>query len=118
MKIRKVGVLGCGLMGAGIAEVAARAGYAAVVREVSEEKIDPFRERITAIREHRTQRDAGRVRATLESLHARASDREANLMGEVVAATEAGATMGEMAGVLRMAYGRPADPFGMLEDPI
>jgi 3-hydroxybutyryl-CoA dehydrogenase len=40
MKIRKVGVLGCGLMGAGIAEVSARAGFDTVVREVSEEVID------------------------------------------------------------------------------
>jgi 3-hydroxybutyryl-CoA dehydrogenase len=37
MKIRKVGVLGAGLMGSGIAEVAARNGYTTVVREVSEE---------------------------------------------------------------------------------
>ena len=37
MKIRKVGVLGAGLMGSGIAEVAARCGYTTVVREVSEE---------------------------------------------------------------------------------
>ena len=40
MEIRKVGVLGCGLMGSGIAEVAARAGYETVVREVSEEVVD------------------------------------------------------------------------------
>ena len=39
MKIKKVGVLGCGLMGSGIAEVAARAGYETVVREVSEELV-------------------------------------------------------------------------------
>jgi 3-hydroxybutyryl-CoA dehydrogenase len=39
MGIRKVGVLGCGLMGAGIAQVAATAGYQTVVREVSEEFI-------------------------------------------------------------------------------
>jgi 3-hydroxybutyryl-CoA dehydrogenase len=37
MKIRKVGVLGAGLMGSGIAEVAARAGYDTVVREVTED---------------------------------------------------------------------------------
>jgi len=40
MKIRKVGVLGCGLMGSGIAEVCARAGYDTVVREVSEELVE------------------------------------------------------------------------------
>ncbi len=39
MEIRKVGVLGCGLMGAGIAQVAASAGFETVVREVSEELI-------------------------------------------------------------------------------
>jgi 3-hydroxybutyryl-CoA dehydrogenase len=40
VKIQKVGVLGCGLMGAGIAEVSARAGYDTVVREVSESLLD------------------------------------------------------------------------------
>jgi len=39
MEIKKVGVLGCGLMGAGIAQVAASAGYQTVVKEVSEEFI-------------------------------------------------------------------------------
>jgi 3-hydroxybutyryl-CoA dehydrogenase len=37
MEIRKVGVLGCGLMGAGIAQTAAMAGFATTVREVSDE---------------------------------------------------------------------------------
>lgn len=46
MKIKKVGVLGCGLMGAGIAQVAARAGYTTVIREVSEELLEKGRERI------------------------------------------------------------------------
>ncbi len=35
-EIRKVGVLGCGLMGSGIAQVSAQAGYDTVVREVDE----------------------------------------------------------------------------------
>jgi 3-hydroxybutyryl-CoA dehydrogenase len=38
--IKKVGVLGCGLMGSGIAEVAARSGYETVVREVTSELVD------------------------------------------------------------------------------
>ena len=37
MEIRKVGVLGCGLMGSGIAQTAATAGFDVVVREVSED---------------------------------------------------------------------------------
>lgn len=37
MKITRVGVVGCGLMGSGIAEVAARYGYQVTVREVSSE---------------------------------------------------------------------------------
>jgi len=37
MAIRTVGVLGCGLMGSGIAQVCAQAGYPTIVREVSEE---------------------------------------------------------------------------------
>jgi 3-hydroxybutyryl-CoA dehydrogenase len=37
MAIRKVGVLGCGLMGSGIAQVAATAGYHTIVREASED---------------------------------------------------------------------------------
>lgn len=40
MKIEKVGVLGCGLMGAGIAEVSARSGYDTVVREIDQETLD------------------------------------------------------------------------------
>jgi len=39
MEIRKVGVLGCGLMGSGIAQTAAMAGYETIVREVSEDLI-------------------------------------------------------------------------------
>ncbi len=39
MEIKKVGVLGCGLMGSGIAQTAASAGFPTVVREVSDELI-------------------------------------------------------------------------------
>src|SRR3989475_9545909 len=36
-EIRRVGVLGCGLMGSGIAQVAATAGHETIVRDVSQQ---------------------------------------------------------------------------------
>ncbi|HCE03699.1 MAG TPA: 3-hydroxybutyryl-CoA dehydrogenase [Acidobacteria bacterium] len=38
--VRRVGVLGCGLMGSGIAQVCAQAGYRTVVREVDQAAVD------------------------------------------------------------------------------
>jgi 3-hydroxybutyryl-CoA dehydrogenase len=40
MRIEKVGVVGCGLMGSGIAQIAAQAGCRVVVREVSQAALD------------------------------------------------------------------------------
>src|ERR1700704_5230402 len=40
MAIQTVGVLGCGLMGAGIAQVCAAAGYKTIVREVDQAFLD------------------------------------------------------------------------------
>jgi 3-hydroxybutyryl-CoA dehydrogenase len=40
MPIQKVGVVGCGLMGSGIAQVAAQSGFSVTVREVSAQLID------------------------------------------------------------------------------
>lgn len=40
MAIRTVGVLGCGLMGAGIAQISAAAGYKTIVREVNQGVLD------------------------------------------------------------------------------
>ena len=40
MEIGKVGVVGCGLMGSGIAQVSAMAGYQTIVREVAQPLLD------------------------------------------------------------------------------
>jgi len=40
MTIRKVGVVGCGLMGAGIAQTCAQSGYEVIVREVNQQLLD------------------------------------------------------------------------------
>ncbi|MCL0059998.1 3-hydroxybutyryl-CoA dehydrogenase [Dehalococcoidia bacterium] len=40
MEIKKVGVIGCGLMGSGIAQVCAQSGYETVVSEINEELLN------------------------------------------------------------------------------
>ena len=47
MEIKKVGIVGCGLMGSGIVEACARAGYAVIVREINDELLQKGLERIT-----------------------------------------------------------------------
>jgi len=47
MTIKNVGVIGCGLMGSGIAEVSARSGYNVVVREINQELLDKGLARVT-----------------------------------------------------------------------
>jgi 3-hydroxybutyryl-CoA dehydrogenase len=44
--IKKVGVIGCGLMGSGITEVSARSGYTTVVREINDAALAAGMERI------------------------------------------------------------------------
>jgi 3-hydroxybutyryl-CoA dehydrogenase len=46
MQVKTVGVVGCGLMGSGIAQVCAEAGYAVVVREVADEPLEKGLRRI------------------------------------------------------------------------
>ncbi|MBM4335436.1 MAG: methylmalonyl-CoA mutase [Deltaproteobacteria bacterium] len=82
-----------------------------LLREVVEGKIEPFRARIEEIRHHKSTRDALKTSESLSALGALAARRDANLMPGLVDALEAGATMGEIASSLRVAYGRPADPF-------
>ena len=40
MSIKKIGVIGCGLMGSGIAQVIAQKGFQVIVREVSEDFLE------------------------------------------------------------------------------
>jgi methylmalonyl-CoA mutase N-terminal domain/subunit len=41
-----------------------------------------------------------------------------NMLTAVLECTKAGATMGEVAGILRQAWGTPYDPYGYLESPL
>jgi 3-hydroxybutyryl-CoA dehydrogenase len=46
LEIRKVGVVGCGLMGSGIVEVAAKAGFDVVVSEVGDAALEAGKQRV------------------------------------------------------------------------
>src|SRR5437899_12942179 len=48
MEIQRIGVIGAGLMGAGVAEVCAHAGYDVLVREINDEFLAKGLERIEA----------------------------------------------------------------------
>ena len=47
-RIKKVGVVGCGTMGAGITQVCAQSGYQTVVSETTEELLNKGLARITS----------------------------------------------------------------------
>ena len=76
MEISKVGVLGAGLMGHGIAQIAAQAGWDVVVREVDQEHLDKGIGRIEkqlgrAVEKGRMEKDEadavrGRIQGTLD----------------------------------------------------
>lgn len=88
-----------------------------LLREVAERKIAPAAPRIERLWALRRERDAATVAQALRALCRAAEDRGAHLMPPLLAAAEAGATLGEMAGALRAGYGRPPDPFGMVALP-
>lgn len=72
MQIEKVGIVGCGLMGSGIAEVCARNGLDVVVIDAADGVVAAGRSKIESSLEHAVQRgklDAGDQQRTLEALH-------------------------------------------------
>src|SRR5436305_8777066 len=76
MAIRKFGVVGCGLMGGGIAQTCAQSGYETVVREVNQEQLDKGLARIhgawdmlaskSKITQEQVDENRGRLHGTLK----------------------------------------------------
>jgi 3-hydroxybutyryl-CoA dehydrogenase len=89
-EIKKVGVIGCGLMGHGIAQVTAQAGFDVVVREVSDDvlakgigKIEKQLARAVE-KERSTQEEADAVRARITTTTAYADLADCDLVIEAV----------------------------------
>lgn len=89
-----------------------------LLKEIVEGKIEPWRERIDQVKEYKKARDMGRIKDVLSAVRETAGDENENLMVPTMTAFEAGATMGEIGGAMRMAYHCPYDPHGLIESPI
>jgi len=88
-----------------------------LLRDISEEKIAPLFDRIELLKAFRAGRDQEALLAAFQRLHDVVQSDE-NMVATVIECTEVGATMGEIAGILRQAWGTPYDPYGYLESPL
>jgi methylmalonyl-CoA mutase N-terminal domain/subunit len=89
-----------------------------LLKEIVEGKIEPYWSRIDQIKEYKAARDQTKIRGILQEVHRKAHDPSENLVYAIIEAFSAGATMGEIAGMMRIAYGYPYDPHGMIESPV
>ncbi|MDG2111937.1 MAG: methylmalonyl-CoA mutase family protein [Actinomycetota bacterium] len=88
-----------------------------LLRDISEEKIEPLFDRIEDLKKWRAGRDHEALQTAFQRLHDVVQTDE-NMMSAVLECTVAGATMGEIAGIMRQAWGVPYDPYGYLESPL
>jgi methylmalonyl-CoA mutase, N-terminal domain len=79
--------------------------------------LEPCAEQVERLRSFKEQRELGRVWATLGALNAAAKRADDNLFPHILSATDTGATLGEIIGAMRMAYGQKYDPCEMIECP-
>ena len=77
-----------------------------------------YRERIEQIRAYKAGRDRVRLRDALQQVYEKARGPGENLLYTTITAMEAGATMGELGGMVRLANDLPYDPYGMTEAPV
>ncbi len=89
-----------------------------LLRDVAEVKLEPCWGHVEAIKRFKAGRDMKLVERVLRDVQQKAKSESENLMYPIFTAMESGASMGEIAGVLRMAYGFSYDPHGLIESPI
>ena len=89
-----------------------------MLKEIVEGKIEPHFSRIEKIKEYKNSRDQAMIKRVLKEAFEKAKNPEQNLIELIIEALQAGATVGETAGILRMAYRYPYDPHGLIKSPI
>jgi methylmalonyl-CoA mutase N-terminal domain/subunit len=81
------------------------------LRDIAEERFAPDQAHIGRIRAWRPTRADAPLRTSLDRVRQAAAEADTDLMGPIVAALDADATIGEITGCLREGQGLPADPF-------
>jgi methylmalonyl-CoA mutase N-terminal domain/subunit len=74
----------------------------------------PCQEQVEIVREFRRKRNSTKVRTALQSLRSQAEIESENLIIPIKQTVEAGATLGEVLGTIRQAYGLSYDPVGAI----
>lgn len=89
-----------------------------ILRNMTDTKFLPAREHVERVEAFRQTRDVKRLRSGLETVLQCVQSCSGNLLELTIDAFEAGATMGDIAGVFRMGLGQPFDPFGRISAPL
>ena len=88
-----------------------------LLRETVETKIEVAEEQIQKIKELKAKRDSAKVKEALNAVYRGAQQGSVNLVPVTMEAFKKAATMGEITGAIRLAYGSAYDPFEMVEAP-
>ena len=95
-----------------------------VIPEKEEPKTKVHRKAERSVKKHmanfarvKGKRDRKKLRNAIDGLYESTQNRDKNLMPEMVEAALAYATIGEIMGTIRQAYGYEYDPFGIVESP-
>jgi methylmalonyl-CoA mutase N-terminal domain/subunit len=81
------------------------------LRDIAEERFEPDYAHVERIRDWRASRPERPLLDRLDQVRRASADPAADLMGPIIAALEAEASIGEITGCLREGNGMPADPF-------
>jgi len=89
-----------------------------LLRDASSEKIEPCVAHIEAVQAFKRRRDQAQLVVGLRQLHDAAREESVNILDAIITGFQANASVGEMAGVLREAYGSPYDPLNAAKSPL
>lgn len=86
-----------------------------LLKDVAQTKIEPCYDHIEKVRRHKKERNQDEIESVLRQVYHQVRSEGVNVMYPIIDALETGATVGEIAGIMRLAYGFPYDPHNMID---